>query len=63
MFSLGGRALIGLGPVTGYQTQINSESLNLKYGSQTMCDKVHSRKGKSPDCQLRSLIYAKWKRK
>ena len=25
MFSIGGRALIGLGPFTGYQTQINFE--------------------------------------
>ena len=62
MFSLGGRALVGLGPFTGYQTQINSECLNFKYGSQTVGAKVHCREGKSTDRQLRSLIYAKWKR-
>ena len=28
-----------------------------------MGDKIHGRKGKSPDRQLRSLNYAKWKRK
>ena len=33
------------------------------YGSQTVGDKLHGRKGKSPDRQLRSLNYAKWKRK
>ena len=27
-----------------------------------MGDKVHGRKGKSPDHQLRSLSYAKWER-
>jgi|LFRM01.2.fsa_nt_gb hypothetical protein len=27
-----------------------------------MGDKFHSREGKSPDLQLRSPIYAKWKR-
>ena len=60
---IGGRALNGLGPFTGYQTQSNSECRNIMYGSQTMGDKVHSRKGKSPDRQLRSQNYAKWKRK
>ena len=59
----GGRALNGLGPFTGYQTQSNSECRNIMYGSQTMGDKVRSQKGKSPDRQLRSQNYAKWKRK
>ena len=30
MFRLGGRALIGLGSFTGYQTQINFECLNFR---------------------------------
>ena len=30
MFSSGGRALIGLGLFTGYQTQINSECPNFR---------------------------------
>ena len=30
-------------------------------GSQTMGDKVHGQEGNSPDPQLRSPIYAKWK--
>ena len=32
-------------------------------GSQTAGDKVRGREGNSPDRQLRSQIYAKWKRK
>ena len=59
----GGRALVGLGPFTGYQPQINSECRNTKYGSETAGDKIRGRKGKSPDRRLRSLNYAKWKRK
>ena len=31
-------------------------------GSQTMWDKLHSRKGNSPDRQLRSLNYVQWER-
>ena len=31
-------------------------------GSQTMRDKFHGQKGKSPDLQLRSLNIVKWKR-
>ena len=60
---VGGRALDGLGPFTGYQTQPNSECRNIVYGSQTTGDKIRGREGKSPERQLRSLNYAKWKRK
>ena len=31
------------------------------YGSQTVRDKFHGQKGNSPDLQLRSQMYAKWK--
>jgi len=63
MDSYGGRALNGLGPFTGYQTQSNSECRNLMYGSQTMGDKIRGQEGNSPDRRLRSQDYAKWKRK
>ena len=45
----GGRALDGLGPFTGYQTQPNSECRNMLCGSQTVGDKIHGREGNSPD--------------
>ena len=51
---LGGKALVGLGGFTAYQTHSNSECLKSMYGSETMSDKVRSRKGNSPDRQLRS---------
>ena len=35
----------------------------MKHGSETMGDKLHSRKGNSPDLQLRSLNMTKWERK
>ena len=53
--SCGGRALNGLGGFTAYRSLSNSECRQLILGSQTMCDKIHSRKGNSPDHQLRSL--------
>ena len=59
----GGRALNGLGPFTGYQTHSNSECRNTIYGSQTAGDKIRGQEGNSPDRQLRSQNYAKWKRK
>ena len=63
MFNSGGRALIRLGPVTGYQTYSNSECRYSKSGSETAGDKIRGRKGNSPERQLRSPNYAKWKRK
>src|SRR5690554_8085042 len=50
----GGRALIELGAQQGYRTLSNSKCRKLLPGSQTVGDKLHSRKGKSPDRQLRS---------
>ena len=50
----GGRALNVLGAFTGYRKLSNSECRAINLGSQTMRDKFHSRKGKSPDLQLRS---------
>ena len=52
--SCGGRALNVLGAFTGYRKLSNSECRNIECGSQTMGDKFHSRKGNSPDQQLRS---------
>ena len=50
--SHGGRALFGLGALLGYRIQINSECHVLILGV-TASDKS-SRKGNSPDHQLRS---------
>ena len=50
----GGRALNVLGAFTGYRRLSNSECRSIILGSQTMGDKFHSRKGNSPDQQLRS---------
>ena len=51
----GGRALIGLGPFTGYQTQTNSEYRYMLSGSEGAGDKIRVREGNNPDRQLRSL--------
>ena len=55
----GGKALDGIGGVTAYRPQSNSECRYSTYGSETACDKVRSREGNSPDPQLRSLNHAK----
>ena len=53
--SHGGRALFGLGALLGVTgIEINSECHVLILGSQTASDKIRSRKGNSPDHQLRS---------
>ena len=49
-----GRALNVLGAFTGYRKLSNSEYCAIILGSQTMSDKIHGRKGNSPDLQLRS---------
>ena len=59
----GGKALAGLGGVKAYRNQSNSECLKPAYGSETVCAKVHSREGNSPDRHLRSLNNAKCKMK
>ena len=51
----GGRALNGLGVHSITKTYQTPNAINTILGSQTMWDKLHSRKGKSPDHQLRSL--------
>ena len=51
--SIGGRALIGLGSLPGYRSQSNSECQSNYMWSQTVGDKLHSRKGNSPARQLR----------
>ena len=58
---IGGKALNGLGGdklTEPYQTKNAVEMLT---SSQTASNKIRSQKGNSPDLQLRSLIYAKWK--
>ena len=55
MVADGGRALNGLGVLPDYRTQSNSEYRWWNCGSQTVGDKLHGQKGKSPDRQLRSL--------
>ena len=44
---------LGEGSIPDYQSQINSECQIDIIGSQTVGDKVHGQKGKSPDRQLR----------
>ena len=51
----GGRALDGLGSPKAFQIQPNYKCHQFYPGSQTVGDKVHGQKGKSPDRQLRSL--------
>ena len=46
--------LIGLGGFTAYQTLTNSECYDMFTSSEGMGAKVHVRKGKNPDYQLRS---------
>ncbi len=47
--------LIRLEGFTAYQPLINSECYQILLGSEAMGAKVHSREGKNPDHQLRSL--------
>ena len=46
---------IGLGGFTAYQPLMNSECRDMFFSSEAMGAKVHSREGKNPDQQLRSL--------
>ena len=59
----GGKALDDCGGVKAYQNQSNSECRKSTYGSETVCAKVHSQKGNSPNRQLRSRNNAKCKMK
>ena len=61
MLTHGGRALNELGAIPGYQTQSNSEYRGVKHSSESMGDKLHSRKGNNPDQQLRCQNTAQWK--
>ena len=54
----GGKALDGQWGVKSYKFQSNSECRKPAYGSETVCAKVRSREGNSPDRQLRSQIHA-----
>ena len=63
LFICGGRALDDLGGIS--LTEINQppNTVDLESRSETMGNKILSRKGNSPDHQLRSLIISKWERK
>ena len=50
----GGRALTGLGALYVTETYQTPNTIDMLPGSQTVRDKFHSRKGKSPDHRLRS---------
>ena len=52
--SAGGRALFGLGPFTGYQTQPNSECRHDIPSSEGAGAKIRVREGNNPDQRLRS---------
>ena len=53
--NLGGRALFGRGARHGLPTSDKLRMPMIYVRSQTMSDKIHRRKGNSPDHQLRSL--------
>jgi len=55
MVAIGGRALNGLGGVTSYQTQSNSEYRWIKYSRHTAGANFRSGEGNNPDRPLRSL--------
>jgi hypothetical protein len=59
---IGGKALNGLGAERLLNLIKLRMPINIEYSSQTMRDKFHSRKGKSPDPQLRSQNRFKWRR-
>ena len=61
MLMTGGKALIRLGGIPAYQPLSNSEYQSMECGSETVGDKLHCRKGNSPDRRLRCLNRAKWK--
>ena len=58
----GGRALNELGADKVTELYQTPNAAQLLSGSQTVRDKFHSRKGNSPDPQLRSPNMVKWKR-
>ena len=53
--SSGGKALFRCGRRDLYQIETNSEYHGESLASETVGDKLHRRKGNSPDHQLRSL--------
>ena len=53
--TVSGRELNGLGNLTVYRTQGNSECLRRNHWNQSVGDKLHGREGNNPDRQLRSL--------
>ena len=55
MLANGGMALDGLGGEYLTNSNQTTNAINLKPGSETVGDKLHSREGNSPDHQLRSL--------
>ena len=57
----GGKALNGLGADKVTEPYQTNNAIEMLSSSQTASNKIRSQKGNSPDLQLRSLIYAKWK--
>ena len=57
----GGKALSELGGDKLTELYQNKNAIEMLPGSQTASNKIRGQKGNSPDPQLRSQIYAKWK--
>ena len=57
----GGKALNELGADKVTELYQTKNAIEMVTGSQTASNKIRSQKGNSPDPQLRSRIYAKWK--
>ena len=57
----GGKALNGLGGDKLTELYQTKNAIEMLPGSQTASNKIRGQKGNSPDPQLRSQIYAKWK--
>ena len=64
VYLTGGRALVWCGPRIWVPNHVKLRiPVMLLLGSETMSDKIHGQKGKSPHRQLRSQIYTKWIRR
>ena len=57
----GGKALNELGGDKLTELYQTKNAIEMLPGSQTASNKIRGQKGNSPDPQLRSQIYAKWK--
>ena len=57
----GGKALSELGGDKLTELEQTKNTVEMLTGSQTASNKIRGQKGNSPDLQLRSQIYTKWK--